>query len=85
MRTVFSIIPLSLLLAGCASDYTADKLGVTDQQKAIDLYQCAGSTGDTVNVVSNPNEPTGMSTDDLLAGAMVMDCMRARGYTITAK
>jgi hypothetical protein len=89
VRSVVELIALLPLLVGCAGDYTAVKPGVTDQQKTADLYQCthavADSTGDVVNVETNPNRATGISTDDLVAGAAVIDCMRARGYTVTAK
>jgi hypothetical protein len=85
MRSAVLLFSLMLPLAGCADNYTADKSGVTQQQQAADLYQCAGSTGEEMTV--NPGSPgSNVSMQaDALTTAAVMECLKARGYTITAK
>jgi hypothetical protein len=77
-----------LLLAGCAMSptgiggYTANKPGITAQQKSADLYQCMKENASAVSEF----EPAGTASvrmDDA-TGAMVMACMAARGYSFTA-
>jgi hypothetical protein len=84
MRPAVATVSL-LLMAGCTGDYTATKLGATNEQLSADLFQCAKSTGAPVNVGHDPSSPIGMHTDDPLLGAAMFECLKEKGYTITAK
>jgi hypothetical protein len=66
------LLPLSLLVAGCSDRWT--KIGETDQQANIDLFQCKRenrNAGD--GSVVGPN-------GEFAQEELVRKCMRARGY-----
>jgi hypothetical protein len=79
------VIPLLLLLAGCAGDYTADKSGVTDQQKAIDVWRFDGrhrqrrKTNPTRDVMRNLLALAGAS---LILPVVLVTSAAAQGYVI---
>jgi hypothetical protein len=67
-----TLAAMVLVLSGCSDRWT--KIGETDQQANIDLFQCKQeSRNDRGGSVLGPN-------GDFAQEELVRQCMRARGY-----
>lgn len=68
----YVLLPLSLLVAGCSDHWT--KIGETDQQANIDLFQCKRENRNAVMALWL------VLMEEFAQEQLVRNCILARGY-----
>jgi hypothetical protein len=85
MRVVSTLVASALFLSGCSSEtlYHWAKPGITQQQQDADWYQCTRENTTTGAEVSSLGGSTEVRQVQNTNMEMVVQCMKARGYTLT--